>query len=138
MACHLCEVYCVAAHSRYRDMVKAFNREEIRQLPRLHVEESGPMSFALGCRHCDEPLCVYYCLTGALGKDPYTGIVTVDAEKCVGCWTCVMSCPYGAISPDTGRKKASKCDLCFHLDFPACVANCPNEALLLMDGDHGN
>ena len=105
-------------------------------MPRLHVEERGPMSFALGCRHCDEPLCVYSCLTGALTKDAITGIVWVDAEKCIGCWTCVISCPYGAISPDIARKKASKCDLCFHLDLPACVANCPNGALVLAEGDY--
>ncbi|MBM3132299.1 MAG: 4Fe-4S dicluster domain-containing protein [Chloroflexi bacterium] len=130
MACHLCEVHCVAAHSKSRDLVKAFKRESPKPMPRLHVEESGPMSFALGCRHCDEPLCVYSCLTGALSKDAKTGIVSVDSEKCIGCWTCVIACPYGAIAPDPARKKANKCDLCFHLEKPACVANCPNEALV--------
>lgn len=130
MACRLCEVYCVVAHSKSQDILKAFKREKPRPMPRLHVEEQGPMSFALGCRHCDEPLCVYSCLTGALARDPVTGIVAVDTDKCVGCWTCVIACPYGAISPDMNRKKASKCDLCFHLETPACVANCPNEALV--------
>ena len=130
MACKLCEVHCITAHSKSRDMIKTFKRESLKPMPRLHVEEKGPMSFALGCRHCDEPLCVYSCLTGALTKDAATGIVAVDTEKCVGCWTCVIACPYGAVSPDMGRKKASKCDLCIHLEAPACVANCPNEALL--------
>lgn len=130
MACRLCEVHCVTAHSGSKDIRKAFKREFPRPMPRLHVEESGPMSFALGCRHCDEPLCVYSCLTGALTRDPETGVVAVDTEKCVGCWTCVISCPYGAIAPDMDRKKASKCDLCYTLDTPACVANCPNGALL--------
>lgn len=130
MACRLCEVHCIVAHSKSRDLLKAFKREWPRPLPRLHVEEAGPMSFALGCRHGEEPLCVYSCLTGALTKDTRTGIVTVDTEKCIGCWTCVIACPYGAISPDPARRKASKCDLCFHLDKPACVANCPNEALV--------
>jgi len=115
-------------------MIKAFKREAPRPLPRLHVEQQGPLSFALGCRHCDEPSCVYSCLTGALSKDAETGIVSLDTEKCIGCWTCVMACPYGAIVPDMTSKKASKCDLCSsHLDVPACVANCPNEALLWGD-----
>lgn len=130
MACRLCEAHCVTAHSKSGDMIKAFKRETFKPMPRLHVEEKGPMSFALGCRHCDEPLCVYSCLTGALSKNPETGIVFVDTEKCVGCWTCVIACPYGAITPDKGMNKASKCDLCFHLEMPACVANCPNEALI--------
>ena len=131
MACRLCEVHFITAHSKSGDMIKAFKRESPRPLPRLHVEEQGPMSFALGCRHCDEPLCVYSCLTGALTKDSETGIVFVDLKKCVGCWTCVIACPYGAISPDKSQKKASKCDLCFKLETPVCVANCPNEALIL-------
>ncbi len=130
MACGLCEVFCLVAHSKSHDIIKAYKRENPRPLPRLHVEESGPMSFSIGCRHCDEPVCVYSCLTGALTKDRETGIVRVDMDKCIGCWTCVMACPYGAIAPDWGSKKASKCDLCFHLDQPACVANCPNEALV--------
>lgn len=130
MACHLCEVYCVAAHSKSRDLIKTFKRDTPRPSPRLHVEEKGPLSFALGCRHCDEPVCVYSCLTGALSKDTDSGIVAVDSEKCVGCWTCVIACPYGAINPDTRVNKASKCDLCFHLETPACVANCPNGALV--------
>ncbi len=135
MACRLCEVHCITAHSGSKDILKAFKLEKPRQIPRLHVEEEGPMSFALGCRQCDEPLCAFSCLTGALVKDIETGIVTVDNEKCIGCWTCVIACPYGAIAPDSGRKKASKCDLCFHLEEPACVVNCPNEALLWRESD---
>ena len=72
--------------------------------------------------------------TGALQKDPESGIVTVDAEKCVGCFTCVVACPCSAIIPDFHRKKAVKCDLCPHLETPACVANCPNQALIFTDG----
>ena len=134
MACGLCEVYCVAVHSKSQDLVKAFKREYPRVLPRIHVEEKGPMSFALGCRHCEEPICVYSCLTGALARNTDTGTVSVDTEKCIGCWTCVVSCPYGAICPDLTRKKASKCDLCVELERPACVDNCPNEALIW--GEH--
>ena len=133
VACRLCEIHCIVAHSKSQDMVKAFKIETPRPLPRLHVEQQGPLSFALGCRHCDEPLCLYSCLTGALSKDAETGIVSLDKEKCIGCWTCVMACPYGAVVPDMTSKKASKCDLCSHLDVPACVANCPNEALLWGD-----
>jgi carbon-monoxide dehydrogenase iron sulfur subunit len=96
----------------------------------LHVEQQGPLSFDLACRHCYDPECVYSCLTGSLSKDAETGIVSIHTEKCIGCWTCVIACPYGAMAPDMTRRKASKCDLCFHLDMPACVANCPNEALL--------
>jgi carbon-monoxide dehydrogenase iron sulfur subunit len=44
---------------------------------------------------------------------------------------CIMVCPFGAIRRDLrGRKIASKCDLCAGEAAPACVQNCPNEALV--------
>ena len=58
------------------------------------------------------------------------GLVVHDAEKCIGCWTCIMVCSYGAIKPDSSGKIVVKCDLCPNLEVPACVANCPNEALV--------
>jgi carbon-monoxide dehydrogenase iron sulfur subunit len=133
MACHLCEVYCRAEHSRFKDLIKAFKKESPPALPRIRVEQKGAFSFAIPCQHCEEPPCVYACLSGALRKEPQTGIVTVDLEKCIGCWTCVMVCPFGAIIPDTRRKKIAKCDLCPDRKVPACVANCPNEALLYQE-----
>lgn len=63
-------------------------------------------------------------------KDEETGLVTHDPEKCIGCWTCIMVCPYGAIKRDASGKVVSKCDLCAELEIPACVANCPNGALV--------
>ena len=133
IGCHLCEVHCLVEHSRSRQIVKAFKRELPRPPARLHVEEAHPASLAVQCHHCREPLCVYACLTGAMQKDPETGIVTSDPERCMGCWTCLMVCPYGALVRDPARRVVVKCDLCPHLATPACVAGCPNEALSLVE-----
>ena len=130
IGCHLCEVYCQLKHSPSKDLVKAFKREIPRPLACLGVEEKKPVFFAVPCRHCTEPTCVYACLTGALQKDPENGIVTLDAERCSGCWTCILACPFGAIRQDTYRGKSAKCDLCLGQSIPACVAICPNEALV--------
>jgi len=47
---------------------------------------------------------------------------------------CIMVCPFGVIKADVPKKKvASKCDLCLERGFPACVENCPNEAIILLD-----
>ncbi|MHB0976737.1 MAG: 4Fe-4S dicluster domain-containing protein [Candidatus Aquicultorales bacterium] len=127
MNCHLCSVHCVTAHSRSGDIVKAHNREG--GLSRLFVEERHPASFAFQCRHCDEPACAYACITGALTKSP-EGPVVYDKDKCVGCWTCVAACSYGGIRRDTVNRKILKCDLCEGMPEPACVANCPNRALV--------
>ena len=130
IGCHLCEVYCKLAHSESKDLVKAFTRKSPGPVPSLLVEERRPVCFPVQCHHCDHPACVYACLTGALLKDPNSGIVTVDGEKCIGCWTCILACPSGAIAQDTGQGKIVKCDLCAGKDLPVCVMNCPNEALV--------
>jgi len=130
MGCHLCEVYCRLQHSKSKDLIKAFKRESPKPSPRLWIEERKPIAFSVRCQHCDEAPCVYACLTGALNRDTDTGIVNVDEEKCMGCWTCMLVCPFGAIRQDTRRKTMVKCDLCQGEEIPACVANCPNEALI--------
>jgi carbon-monoxide dehydrogenase iron sulfur subunit len=133
IGCHLCEVYCQAAHSQSKDLIKTFKRETPRPLPRVLVEERKPVAFSVRCQHCDEPPCVYACLTGALQRNAASGAVTVDEERCIGCWTCILACPFGAIRRDTDRGIIAKCDLCAGRDLPACVTNCPNEALVYVD-----
>lgn len=136
IGCGLCRVYCQTEHSQSRDLIKAFKRETPRPRPRIRVETKGEVSLAVQCRHCPEPWCVYSCLTGAIRKDPANDMVTVDAEKCIGCWTCVVACPYGALTRDTDNSLVAKCDLCPGEAIPVCVANCPNEALVLSaDGE---
>ncbi len=130
MGCHLCEVYCQVEHSQSKDIIKTFNQQSPQLLPRVSVEERKSVSLSVMCCHCAEPSCVYACLVGALYKDPDTGTVTVDEDKCVGCWTCVLVCPFGVIKQDRYRSKIIKCDLCQGAELPACVANCPNEALV--------
>jgi carbon-monoxide dehydrogenase iron sulfur subunit len=131
MGCGLCQVYCQTEHSRSKDIIKAFKRESPRPLSRIRVERNGAVCFSIQCRHCEEPWCVYACLTGAMRRDPSSGTITVDPEKCIGCWTCLLVCPYGALARDDSRKIVAKCDLCPDHDVPVCVANCPNEALVL-------
>jgi carbon-monoxide dehydrogenase iron sulfur subunit len=73
-------------------------------------------------------------MTGAMQRDKETGAVECDEGKCVGCWMCIMVCPFGVISRDVHEGKiASKCDLCIGEGEPACVKNCPNEALVYIE-----
>ena len=133
MGCGLCEVYCTVQHSKSKDIVKAYNKETPRQISRVRLEVSKPISFAIQCRHCAEAPCVTACLSGAMKKDLETGLVTHNKDKCIGCWTCVMVCPYGALKMDTSGKVVAKCDLCQELETPACVENCPNRALTVKE-----
>jgi carbon-monoxide dehydrogenase iron sulfur subunit len=130
IACRLCEVHCLVAHSSSRDIVKAYRHERDTIMSRVVVEESGPLSFAMQCRQCEDPRCLEACPSGAMHRDPRTGAITCDESRCVGCWMCIMVCPAGAVQQSTsGHRIASKCDLCQDADMPACVAHCPNEAL---------
>ena len=133
MGCGLCEVYCLVEHSRSRDVLRAFLQEQPPAVARLRVERRDELFLPLQCRHCPEPLCVYSCLTGALRRDRETGEVHVDGARCIGCWTCILACPYGAIQRDLQRGVIAKCDLCPDLSLPACVAACPNEAILYVE-----
>jgi carbon-monoxide dehydrogenase iron sulfur subunit len=131
IACRLCEIHCLAAHSLSKKVIKAFKEEMEQSVPRLLFEEEGPLSFAMPCRHCVDAPCVEGCITGAMHRDVETGAVLCDEDRCVGCWTCIMVCPFGVIQRNVkGRKAVSKCDLCYGEDTPACVAHCPNEALV--------
>lgn len=128
LGCHLCEYNCAFANSGCDDMVKALKDKTIN--PRIRVEEGDSINFAVSCRHCDNPICVKSCITGALSiKD---GVIHIDKEKCVGCFTCVLVCPYGAVMPASDGKVMQKCELCTDNanGEPACVKGCPNRAIV--------
>ncbi|MEM2866555.1 MAG: 4Fe-4S dicluster domain-containing protein [Candidatus Hadarchaeales archaeon] len=131
MGCRLCEIYCAVQHSKSRNLIKAYKGEYPKPMPRILVEEKEYLSFAIQCRHCEDAPCISACITGAMHRDPDSGAVLCDERKCVGCWMCIMACPFGVISRGREKKIISKCDLCLGEEGPACVKNCPNEALVL-------
>jgi carbon-monoxide dehydrogenase iron sulfur subunit len=135
IGCHLCEIGCITEHSISKDPVKAFLHEPLRPISRCTVEEwdGGVVSLSTTCRHCDEPDCMSACISGAIRKYE-SGVVGIDTEQCVGCWSCVMACPYGAVQRNLAKKKANKCDLCPDRERPACVDACPNRALVYREG----
>jgi carbon-monoxide dehydrogenase iron sulfur subunit len=133
IGCRLCEVACATEHSRSKDPIRAFKEESPRPRSRKILEERGPESISLSCRHCDEPPCVDACIAGAMVMDEETRRVVHHPDKCVGCWSCVMNCPFGGIHMDRERAMVLKCDLCPERENPACVDACPNRALILVE-----
>ncbi|MCL2267161.1 MAG: 4Fe-4S binding protein [Treponema sp.] len=142
LACHLCEYYCAFANisaddeQGENDMARALKDIKIR--PKIKIEEKDGISFAVSCRHCDEPLCVKGCITGALTITG--GVITINHDRCVSCYTCILSCPYGAVSPSEDGA-VEKCELCIKVNAaspsnveggitPACVKGCPNGAIV--------
>lgn len=126
LGCHLCEYNCAFANSGLSDMAKLKDRPIS---PRIRVEEQEDVHFAVSCRHCDEPLCVKSCITGSLKIED--GVIAFHREKCIGCYTCVLTCPYGAVMPSPDGV-VQKCELCMknNVGAPACVQGCPNAAIV--------
>lgn len=139
--CKRCEVACKTFHSKSKDTYKAFMLESPVPQNRVHVEGTPMLSVAVNCRHCERPKCVEGCISGAMTKNPRTGVVTSDPTRCVGCRTCVSMCPFGAVSIQQAVEKeiAYKCDLCGdgagEPGEPSCVAACPNRALIYVESE---
>ena len=131
LGCHLCEYNCAFANSGKWDMASALKDKPI--FPRIHVEgdasDKDKITYAVSCRHCTDPICVKSCIAGALSQ--VNGVIKVDRSRCVGCLTCVLVCPYGALAPSASGVM-QKCELCTGnaCGTPACVAGCPNGAIV--------
>lgn len=72
-------------------------------------------SVSYSCGHCENPACVEVCPTGAHHKDEETGIVSITADDCIGCQSCVKACPYGAPQFVEAKTITEKCDMCAEL-----------------------
>ncbi len=88
---------------------------------------------SISCQHCNDPACTKVCPTTAMHKEEDTGLVVVDATKCIGCAYCQMACPYSAPKVDRSLGHSVKCDGCQDRvaegKRPVCVESCPLRAL---------
>lgn len=130
--CKSCSLACMEAHRRDGGQgIYTLNLLDPENISRNRIVLNANGGYdPIFCRHCDDPDCATACMSGALRKNPETGLVDYDEGKCAACFMCVMSCRYGvpAISPD--RRRMVKCDLCQHLpEGPACVRSCPKGAI---------
>lgn len=146
IGCRTCEVACVLAHPVGTQKGEELSVENF--FPRLRVVKNLTLTAPVQCRHCENAPCVNVCPTKALFYADDT--VQLRTELCIGCQSCVIACPFGAIEmvnmpvkeQNLGPLKvkstvcvAQKCDLCIGLETPACVAVCPTKALHLVDPD---
>jgi molybdopterin-containing oxidoreductase family iron-sulfur binding subunit len=100
----------------------------------------------IACQHCSAPSCVAVCPVDATWREEESGLVVIDAEKCIGCKLCIEACPYQARSyvqdvayqtdfafgdwdaPAHLDMKVEKCTFCTHRlergEVPACMELC--------------
>jgi Fe-S-cluster-containing hydrogenase components 1 len=132
--CKNCSTACMQAHRPDGGTVYDLNLEDPSNETRNHIIGLKHGIYKpIFCRHCDDPECVRSCMSGAMTKDPETGLVMYDESKCAACFMCVMNCPYGTLKPDTLTKtKVIKCDFCRESDYdPSCVKACPKKAIYI-------
>jgi len=125
IGCRACEVACVMAHHNEQHALSARHFT-----PRITVVKEGNKYSAVTCHHCENAPCIQSCPNGAIGR--MRDSVQVDEQKCIGCKACVVACPFGTMEVVTTAQAATaqKCDLCLDRpQGPACVANCPADAL---------
>lgn len=135
VACKTCEIACALNRSSLSRQLPDAIYEAVSPLSRVRVEPTGMEGgFPIQCRHCDDAPCLDACPAGALYRDP-EGLVLIHDERCIGCWMCLMVCPFGAPQPFRHFRKAIKCDQCKGMDVPYCVESCPTHALFLVDPD---
>ena len=134
LGCRACEIACAVVHSESKDLFKAL-KEKVLSLPRKKVYKAKDGNYPVSCRHCQEHPCIDACMSGALTYEEKTGMVMHDKERCVGCWMCVMVCPYGAIRPNLKTKIPLRCDKCKDEQEPACLTACPVQAIILEESD---
>jgi carbon-monoxide dehydrogenase iron sulfur subunit len=133
VACKTCEVVCALNRSSLSRRLPEAIYEAVLPMPRVRVEPAGSEGgFPMQCRHCDDAPCLDACPSNALYRDP-EGLVLMHDERCIGCWMCVMVCPFGAPQPFRQFRKAIKCDRCYNMEAPYCVESCPTHALILAD-----
>ena len=133
IGCRTCEVACVVSHQHDRSCSTV---SATQFAPRIRVVKSGELSTATLCRQCEDAPCANVCPQGAIRRE--NAVWRVDQRRCIGCKSCMVACPYGAMTvmmTDDGVQ-ALKCDLCSHSeDGPACVAACPTQALRCMTAE---
>ncbi len=92
--CGNCVAACEEVHP---DGINRFQWRGLRQddavLPGVRLSNS--------CQHCEVALCQKPCPANCIDRDPLTGAVFIDYERCIRCGKCAdpsQGCPYGSIA----------------------------------------
>lgn len=138
VGCKACMAACLVKHFVPGDV----------PIARLNVVRVGEgMTAPILCHHCENAPCAASCPTGALYVDGDR--VGVRLDRCIGCRSCVIACPFGAVDVVerydpmklgdltvgvAPRAMVVKCDRCYdRKNGPACVEACTSKALSIID-----
>lgn len=153
IGCRVCEVACSVAHADHVSLTASTVNTPM--IPRLYVSRTADGVVPIQCRHCEDAPCAKACKVSAIVH--LDDKILIHEDQCIGCKACAIACPFGAIDmvpvlknnivgaqdhasdivmelDEVERWVASKCDLCDgREEGPACVQECPQQALRLVD-----
>lgn len=136
--CKACQVSCKTVNElplgvKWRRIVEVDGGEWLEDGDQQVPSNVFAYFVSAACMHCENPLCVQVCPTGAMSKRDEDGVVIIDQDKCIGCRYCEWACPYSAPQFDAERGVMTKCHFCYELldkgEKPACVDGCTFRAL---------
>ncbi len=140
--CRTCEFTCAEAHGLPGPDpdFSVFEQERTTSetqwtLVNEYETDAGMVYAKRQCMHCLQPACASACLTKAMLKTE-EGPVVWRGSKCMGCRFWMVSCPFDVpkFEYHSANPKIQKCNMCVERReqglVPACVENCPAEALL--------
>ena len=162
VGCNACTVACKMANNVPQDIfwTRALtDGGEMMDTPAGEFPDVSLRYITVSCQHCENPACAKVCPVGATYKDPETGVVRQDYDKCIGCRMCMSACPYTGVrsfnweeprypmdfalgdadAPKHQKHVVEKCIFCYQRlargETPACLDLCPARARHLGDLD---
>ena len=155
VGCNACTVACKMANNVPQDIVwtrALTDGGEMMDTPAGEFPDVSLRYITVSCQHCENPACAKVCPVGATYKDPETGVVRQDYDKCIGCRMCMSACPYTGVrsfnweeprypmdfalgdadAPKHQKHVVEKCIFCYQRlargETPACMDLCPARA----------
>ena len=155
VGCNACTVACKMANNVPQDIfwTRALtDGGEMMDTPAGEFPDVSLRYITVSCQHCENPACAKVCPVGATYKDPETGVVRQDYDKCIGCRMCMSACPYTGVrsfnweeprypmdfaigdadAPKHQKHVVEKCIFCYQRlargETPACMDLCPARA----------
>ena len=162
VGCNACTIACKQVNNVPDGIFWTRVLTEGGDAPDTPANVGGALSmrfFSTGCQHCENPACTKVCPVGATYKDPETGVVRQDYDKCIGCRMCMAACPYTGVrsfnwqepayalefaigdadAPAHQKHTVEKCTFCYQRitrgEVPACMDLCPARARTFGDLD---
>ena len=139
IGCLNCELACAASHMGISlDEAYEMGLKEKELIHRNSVIKVANLTAPMQCMQCEDAPCVNACPIDIIKYE--NNYVKIYEDDCIGCRSCAMVCPFGAIvmtksqSTNVTGLVALKCDLCGGDEGKQARVNvCPTDALEVID-----